>query len=232
MSGEYAERGEYHKHLDPNWGYYPIYIRKMALVDGIIGELPPDAKILDAGCGEGVLVEKYRSLNRDISGCDLNYESEFVEKVDILSLPYEDDQFDLVLFLDVIEHLSVLDQEAALAELRRVLSKTGSLVISIPNLAHGASRGAFLFSGRLARTADISKHPGDRPIREYIDMLDRAGMEITRRVPLKLTFPSLVDRIGKKLLGETWDKIIYWDKWNPNLCFLNLLVLHKRPDSR
>jgi hypothetical protein len=224
MSGEYAERGEYHKHLDPNWSYYPIYVRKLALVDDIIGQLPPDAKILDAGCGEGVLVEKYRSQNCDISGFDLNYESEFVEKGDILNLPYKDHRFDLVLFLDVIEHMSVLDQDAALTELKRVMSNA--------NLAHGASRGAFFFKGRLVRTADISKHPGDRPIAEYLEMIDRAGMEITRRVPLKLTFPSLIDRVGKKFLGNAWDKFVFWDRWNPNLCFLNLLMVRKRmPDQ-
>jgi 2-polyprenyl-3-methyl-5-hydroxy-6-metoxy-1,4-benzoquinol methylase len=227
-TGEYAERGEYHKLLDPNWSYYPIYIRKLALVDGLISELAPDAKILDAGCGEGVLVEKYRSQNRDISGCDLNYESEFVDKMDILNMPYEDGRFDMVLFLDVIEHLSVMDQDTALAEMKRVLSQTGSLVISIPNLAHLASRSTFLFTGGLVRTADISKHPGDRPIAEYLDMINRAGLEITRRIPIKLTFPSLIDRIGNKFLGKTWNKILLWDKWNPNLCFLNLLVLRKR----
>jgi len=176
MSGEYAERGEYHKHLDPNWGYYPIYVRKLALVDDIIGQLPPDAKILDAGCGEGVLVEKYRAEKRDIRGCDLSYESD----------------------------------------------------ISVPNLAHAASRSAFLFAGNLVRTAAIAKHPGDRPIGEYLDMIEHAGLELVRRVPLKLTFPSLIDRAGKKILGELWNRFIFWDKWNPNWCFLNLLVLRKR----
>lgn len=229
MSGEYAERGEYHKHLDPDWSYYPIYIRKIAFVEKLLSGLPAGARILDAGCGEGVLVEKFRALDFDITGCDLNYESEFVQKADILAMPYPDNTFDAVLFLDVIEHLSVLDQETALLELKRILKDTGTLVISIPNLAHAASRLSFYFTGRLVRTATITKHPGDRPIAEYLDMVHKNGFKIVRRLPIKLTLPSLIDRVCKKLLPGLYEKVIYWRKWNPNLCFLNLLVLRPRP---
>lgn len=228
MSGEYAERGEYHKHLDPNWSYYPIYLRKVALVDEIVYGLPSSSKILDAGCGEGVLVEKYHKKGRDIIGCDLNYESELVRKADILSMPFPDGAFDLVLFLDVIEHLPLSAQEGAMRELKRVLKQTGSLVLSIPNLAHLNSRWAFLFTGKLRRTAAIAKHPGDRPISEYLDLLKGCGFDVVRRVPIHLTLPSLLERAGKKLLPGPFDRIRFWPRWNPNLCFLNVLVVKNR----
>lgn len=55
---EYHKRGDYHKNLNPNWAYYPTYIAKAKLVKAFIDKLPAKAKILDVGCGEGVLVEE------------------------------------------------------------------------------------------------------------------------------------------------------------------------------
>ena len=42
-------------------------------------------KILDVGCGEGVLVEKYRKEGYSIFGIDIDYSSEHVMKNDIIT---------------------------------------------------------------------------------------------------------------------------------------------------
>ena len=60
-AGEYAVRGEYHRHLDKRWAHYPIYVEKIRLIEQILDALPRTANIVDLGCGEGVLVEKYRA---------------------------------------------------------------------------------------------------------------------------------------------------------------------------
>ena len=59
--GEYAARGDYHRAPDPTWEYYPTYIAKLRVVRGWLDALPPSVRVLDAGCGEGVLVEEYAS---------------------------------------------------------------------------------------------------------------------------------------------------------------------------
>ena len=228
LSGEYATRGEYHKYLDPTWSYYPIYIRKVAFIDGYLKQQNQQSKILDAGCGEGVLVEKYRLLGRDITGLDLNVSNEYVKKGDILNMPFADESFDIVMFLDVIEHLNVLDQPVALAELKRVLKKEGKLIISIPNLAHKASRYKFYKTGELIRTANINKHPGDRPIKEYIGLINNSGFAVEQRVPVKLTLPPLQERFLKFFMGKKYfEKNIYSTNRNPDDCFLNIFVLGK-----
>lgn len=229
LTGEYAERGEYHKHLDPNWSYYPIYIRKVAFIDEFLkNNVPADFKILDAGCGEGVLVEKYRLQGKDITGLDLNVSNEFVNKGDILDMPFADESFDIVLFLDVIEHLNILDHPTSLAELKRVLKKSGKLIISIPNLAHKASRHRFYKTGELIRTANINKHPGDRPIKEYIDIIRVAGFNIENRIPVKLTLPPLREKFLKIVMRKKrFEKYIYSVNRNPDDCFLNIFVLGK-----
>ena len=57
--GEYAARGDYHREPDPSWDYYPTYIAKLTAVRGWLDALPRPTRVLDAGCGEGVLVEEY-----------------------------------------------------------------------------------------------------------------------------------------------------------------------------
>ncbi len=130
--------------------------------------------MLDAGCGEGVLVEEY--ANRlAIEGIDPNYGSDRVRTGSLTALPFADGSFDRALCLDVLEHLTFEEQPRALAELFRMLKRGGELLVSVPNLAHLQSRVHFLLLGRLIRTASEHKHPGDRPAAEYIELARRAG---------------------------------------------------------
>ena len=130
--------------------------------------------MLDAGCGEGVLVDEYAS-RLNIQGLDLNYTSERVRHGSVTDLPYKDGSFAYALCLDVLEHLTFEDQPKAFRELQRVLQPGGELLVSVPNLAHLQSRVHFLLQGRLIRTAAEQKHPGDRPVVEYIALAQRAG---------------------------------------------------------
>src|SRR5258705_11089483 len=70
--GEYAARGDYHRTPDPSWDYYPTYIAKLDAVRRYLHALPPSSRVLDAGCGEGVLAEEYPS-RPDTPGVDPNY---------------------------------------------------------------------------------------------------------------------------------------------------------------
>lgn len=223
--GEYATRGEYHRNLDPGWSYYPIYVRKLAIIDELVGRLPPAARLLDAGCGEGLLVEKYRAAGRSIVGLDLDFASEWVRRGDILDMPFADHEFDAVLMLDVIEHLAITDQPRALAEAHRVLRPGGRLVIAIPNLAHLASRLVFLTAGRLVRTARVNKHPGDRPIGEYLEILAESGFVVEQHRGVQLTLPARAERWLRRLFGrQRLERFIYSPARSPGLCFLNIVV--------
>ncbi len=172
--GEYAARGDYHRSLDPSWDYYPTYLAKLAAVRRWLEALPPRTRVLDAGCGEGILVEEFAS-RLAIEGLDPNYSSDRVRTGSLTSLPYAAASFDRALCLDVLEHLTFEEQPRALAELHRVLAAGGLLLVSVPNLAHLQSRIHFLLQGRLIRTASELKHPGDRPVGEYLQLAERAG---------------------------------------------------------
>src|SRR5262245_38884578 len=137
--GEYAARGDYHRTLDPSWDYYPTYLAKMAVVRAYLDALPPGTPVLDAGCGEGVLVDAYAARLK-MTGLDAHYSSERVITGSLMALPFPDASFPRALCLDVLEHLEYADQPRALAELARVIAPGGELLVSIPNLAHLQSR--------------------------------------------------------------------------------------------
>jgi SAM-dependent methyltransferase len=225
--GEYAARGDYHRTPDPSWDYYPTYLAKLDAVRRYLDAMPSVTRVLDAGCGEGILVEEYAG-RLDIIGVDANYSSARVTLGSVTALPWPDGSFDRALCLDVLEHLSYEDQPRALAELFRVLRPGGELFVSVPNLAHLQSRIHFLLRGRLIRTASEIKHPGDRPVFEYLQLARRAGFTLVARRGIFPTLPVVthfVRRHPRALapLHRALTRLLPIPGW----CFLNLLTFRK-----
>ena len=65
--------------------------------------------MLDAGCGEGVIVHEYAG-RLAIEGVDANYASAHVRTGSVTALPYAPESFDRALCLDVLEHLTFEEQ--------------------------------------------------------------------------------------------------------------------------
>jgi len=100
--------------------------------------LPAGALVLDAGCGSGrTMVDLVRY--GDVRGVELNEEAAEIARErgcgevvvgQVEALPWEDDTFDLITCLDVIEHTA--DDALALTELRRVCKPGGWLLVTVP----------------------------------------------------------------------------------------------------
>lgn len=107
--------------------------------------------LLDVGCGEGFVLQALGPWAQGAHAVDLSSEAvEACRQVNphvnaqvgsATDLPFDDDRFDVVICLEVLEHLD--DPAAAVRELARVCR--GSLVLSVPwepwfqlgNLARG-----------------------------------------------------------------------------------------------
>lgn len=225
--GEYKVKQDYHLKLDPNWPYLPVYLEKIKYVRNLLDKLGRNKKIIDLGCGEGALVQEYYHKGFNIKGMDLNYQSKYVSHGNILNTKLPKNSFDMILCLDVLEHLNFKDQELAIEEMARILKPKGKIILSLPNLAHLASRFTFLFLGKLLRTSDIHRHPGDRPVNEYLKLLSR-NFKI---IKVKGFFPTLP--LISLLTLKIPSKIIFLHKiYNyllayPPFCFENIIIAKK-----
>ena len=152
------EDARYHYHEDVNWGLLRLWGKRTGL------------RVLDVGCGFATTSARIQHLGNDVTGID---ESEDVVSVaqsrlgrivradlqdfDRVSKELGDARFDVMIFADVLEHLSW-----PLSALRRYLgwlSENGSVIVSLPNVglwsvrfAHLAGRWEYAETGVLDGT--------------------------------------------------------------------------------
>lgn len=158
-------------------------------------------RILDAGCGTGGTLTFLENFGRVI-GIDkmhlaLNYAQHRGQQgehhatlawASVTALPFASASFDLVTSLDVIYHLGVANDEAALAEFHRVLRPGGRLLLRLP--AHEWLRGRH----------DVAVHTRHRYTRsEVAAKLARCGL-----VPETLSYANawLLPLVAIKRLRE------------------------------
>jgi len=126
--------------------FWPIigrmYRRRIELC---LAECTAGQRILEVGFGSGVTFQNLNVLYQEIHGLDLNASVEDVTAVfrakqiethlqngSVLSMPYEDDFFDTVLLVGVLEHLKPFEQTQAFWEIRRVLKPGGQAIYGVP----------------------------------------------------------------------------------------------------
>jgi 2-polyprenyl-3-methyl-5-hydroxy-6-metoxy-1,4-benzoquinol methylase len=137
---------KYHTELDPansNTSHAQI----LALVGA-------NKRVLDVGCATGYLARELVAHGCTVSGVEYDAAAAeearpvldrlLVGNLEVVDLVEEfgREQFDAVIYGDVLEHLR--DPLTVLRKSRPLLARGGSVIISIPNIAHGAVRLALL----------------------------------------------------------------------------------------
>lgn len=108
--------------------------RCQALAERVVG-----SSLLDVGIGAGQIfnvLAKMPSIDK-LVGIDVRWNKKLIrpdrgvlELHNILSLPFEDNSFDTVSCMEVLEHLEIIDFAKGLSELRRVCRSR--LIMTIP----------------------------------------------------------------------------------------------------
>ncbi len=138
-------------------------------------DVPPGARVLDVGAGDA----PYRELFAHAEYVTTDWEQSLHEgalRADVIAsadaLPLEDAAFDMVLLLQVLEH--VPDPAAVLAELHRVLKPGGLLFVLSEPLRYPTDR-------KLDTGAEVREFEGNENIyyaHEYVLAARRAGFRV------------------------------------------------------
>jgi len=152
-------------------------------------------RVLDAACGEGYGSALLAERAAAVTGVDLSAEAVAHAQrrytagnlsfrvADGTALPFDDDAFDCVISFETLEHLR--EQQALLAEFRRVLAPGGFLLISTPDKA--------IYTDR--QQNDNAFHVAELYRNEFEDLLG-AHFPVARLWGHKLAFHSAIWSLG------------------------------------
>ena len=141
FSARATEWAAYYADPEPPLSRQHLVSRQRFALDMVEAAIPPSSKILDAGCGPGVMAGKLMERGYAVWGIDFAEPmirqarqlcgSNLFGVGDVEHIPFPDNTFDVVVSLGVIEYLE--SDEQALREMRRVLRPGGRAVIAISN---------------------------------------------------------------------------------------------------
>jgi SAM-dependent methyltransferase len=119
--------------------YRPGHNRR---VDAALRLLRPGRRLLDVGCGAGVLAAQARDRFAEVHGIDIAERAvaiaqgrgvnALVVNLNLEPLPHADAFFDVVTALSSLQY--VVDVDAVLAECARVLRPGGRFLVGVPNM--------------------------------------------------------------------------------------------------
>jgi 2-polyprenyl-3-methyl-5-hydroxy-6-metoxy-1,4-benzoquinol methylase len=115
-----------------------LYTLRVREVEAVANSEP--GRVLDVGCGRGVLLQEFRRRGWEIQGTELSDQAASyarqtlnipVEIGSLERLQFPANHFDAVTLWHVLEH--VTNPRALLAEINRILKPDGVLLVAVPN---------------------------------------------------------------------------------------------------
>jgi SAM-dependent methyltransferase len=202
-------------------------------VTELLTDISPTGKtLLDVSCKEGDVLQalqfrgfllrgtNYESTGPELNGIPIDYGVDLLQR-----LPYEDESFDVILLIEVIEHLE--NHRIALGELARLLKSGGVLIVTTPNIMRLNSRLHFFWSGYhktkrrfipfdtpLDQAHRFHNYPIDLPILYYLSKQNRLELERVGRSKVKGYSRLLFALFGLPVMAYTWYTLLLREK-NP-----------------
>jgi SAM-dependent methyltransferase len=125
---------------------FDLDYRRKALFEIIINYVHKNDTVLDIGCGTGFMT--FQLVKRGIKVCSMDYDKRLINHIEKVikrnnyevntiiyelgsgNLPKNLNKFDLILCLDVIEHIA--NDMKALSEMKKMLKENGKIIITVP----------------------------------------------------------------------------------------------------
>lgn len=207
----------------------------------ILGLVGPDRDVLDVGCSSGFLAQALAGRGCRVSGIELDEKSAseaipFLEQLVVGDLNTVDlvaafgaARFDAIVFADVLEHL--VDPADVLRRSLTLLRPGGAVVISVPNVAHGALRLALL-QGRWRYTETgllDATHLRFFTRETLLEMLRECGLEVTDVNATVLDPLACEVEIDDGSLPET---IVDWVRHQPESFVYQYVIRAQLGDSQ
>ena len=187
-----------------------------------VHHVPMGSAIVDVGCGNGRHLLRVADRGDVLVGLDMDLRALAMAGVDsaerglivhwlqhdvTLPWPCSTRGYEVVLMLDILEHLETRARLAVLAQAGRVLAPSGVLILAVPN--------GYTWWKRLLRLvgADSRSDPDHRieySVSELAMELADAGFGITECPPSVIDMPlvGLLD-----VLGAIWPWPYWWATW-------------------
>lgn len=184
-------------------------------------------KILDAGCGTGGLIDELKG-NFDCYGIDIADEAikfcrvrnlNNIIKASVEKIPFADNVFDAIVSIDVLYHLLVENDTAALVELYRVLNKNGILILNLAAYE-------FLRSGH-----DDVVHTRQRYVKKELEAkVKQAGftiMKLTYRNTIFFPLVCIIRIFNKRLKNQPVSDLKSLPGWL-NIVLIKILIFENK----
>jgi 2-polyprenyl-3-methyl-5-hydroxy-6-metoxy-1,4-benzoquinol methylase len=182
---------------------YEIEVNNVALklINAFLVNKSSHLKILDVGCGYGMLLNELSKKYKNIDFFGIEKSAEAVIKipkfVNLFHADIEDhneilkqinkEKFDLIVFSDVLEHL--YDPVNTLNFYSKFIKKNGAIVVTVPNIANVYSRTSLFFG--------------------FFDYTETGVMDKTHiRFFTKKTLSKVAINSNMKIIKSSYDSII------------------------
>ena len=142
--------------------------------------LSPGARVLDVGCGRGVILRALADRGFEVHGVEISVEAtrgadpraEIRISPRLIDAGYESGFFEEVVIWHVLEHLD--DPKGVVQEIHRILSPGGQLIVAVPNYSSAQAR----WSGPAWFHLDLPRHLYQFPLEALKRLLQETGFEI------------------------------------------------------
>lgn len=184
--------------------------------------LPRGARVLDVGCGRGVLLAELADQGLEVHGVEVSADA--VRGADpraqiriaahLRDAAYPAAFFDEVILWHVLEHLP--DPLGTMVEIHRILKPGGRFVVAVPNFASRQAR----WAGAGWFHLDIPRHLYQFPLSGLVRMLEQTGFECGRSHHFSLR---------QNPFGWLQSALNRWTKLPRNSLYV---LLHQRPPGQ